>query len=63
MRAPASRSWTLRCDGGARGNPGPAALGFVLLDPGGGTIESRADYLGTATNNVAADRLVNEMLD
>ena len=56
MTAPPSRSWTLRCDGGARGNPGPAASGFVLLDPEGRTVESRADYLGTATNNVAEYR-------
>ena len=56
MSAPPSRSWTLRCDGGARGNPGPAASGFVLLDPEGRTVESRADYLGTATNNVAEYR-------
>lgn len=48
-----SKSWTLRCDGGARGNPGPAAIGFLLLDPGGALVESRADYLGSATNNVA----------
>jgi ribonuclease HI len=46
----------LRCDGGARGNPGPAAAGFVLLDPEGHAVESRADYLGTATNNVAEYR-------
>ncbi len=31
--------WTLRCDGGSRGNPGPAALGFVLADPAGGVVE------------------------
>lgn len=50
------RTWTLRCDGGARGNPGPAASGFVLTDPEGRTVEARGDYLGTATNNVAEYR-------
>jgi len=53
-RAP--RTWTLRCDGGARGNPGPAAIGFLLMDPAGEVVESRADYLGPATNNVAEYR-------
>ena len=56
MREGRSKSWTLRCDGGARGNPGPAAIGYLLLDPEGHTVESRADSLGTATNNVAEYR-------
>ena len=51
-----SKSWTLRCDGGARGNPGPAAIGYLLMNPGGTLVESRADYLGPATNNVAEYR-------
>jgi ribonuclease HI len=51
-----SKSWTLRCDGGARGNPGPAAIGYLLLNPAGSLVESRADYLGPATNNVAEYR-------
>ena len=50
------RTWTLRCDGGARGNPGPAAIGYLLTSPGGELVESRADYLGPATNNVAEYR-------
>lgn len=40
-------------DGGARGNPGPAAAGFILLDLRGKTIEAKAFYLGKATNNFA----------
>src|SRR5947207_2206530 len=55
MNGPA-KSWVLRCDGGARGNPGPAAIACVLLDPSGRLIETRSDYLGTATNNVAEYR-------
>jgi ribonuclease HI len=50
------KAWTLQCDGGARGNPGPAAAGYVLLDPQGKTVESHADYIGAATNNVAEYR-------
>ena len=56
MPAPASNVWRLRCDGGARGNPGPAAFGYVLLDPAGIEAEARGEYLGTATNNVAEYR-------
>ena len=48
--------WILRCDGGARGNPGPAAFGYVLLDPTGGETEARGEYLGSVTNNVAEYR-------
>ena len=50
------KAWTLQCDGGARGNPGPAAAGYLLLDPLGRTVESHADYIGSATNNVAEYR-------
>ena len=51
-----SKSWTLRCDGGARGNPGPAAIGYLLQNPGGVLVEAHADFLGPATNNVAEYR-------
>jgi ribonuclease HI len=44
---------TLFADGGSRGNPGPAASGAVLLDPGGELVEEIGAYLGVATNNVA----------
>lgn len=40
-------------DGGARGNPGPAAYGVVVRDPGGKIIDEIADYLGIQTNNFA----------
>ncbi len=51
-----STTWTLRCDGGSRGNPGPAAYGFVLTDASGREIEARGEFIGTATNNVAEYR-------
>jgi ribonuclease HI len=44
---------TLFADGGARGNPGPAASGAVLVSPGGEVIAEVGLYLGHATNNVA----------
>ena len=40
-------------DGGARGNPGPAAIGAVVQAPEGDVLEERGERIGTATNNVA----------
>ena len=45
-------------DGGARGNPGPAAVGAVATDSGGGLLAERSRYVGEATNNVAEYRAV-----
>lgn len=39
-------------DGGARGNPGPAAAAFVVIDKGK-VVFNRSKYLGVTTNNVA----------
>ena len=63
VRDDASRSWTLRCDGGARGNPGPGAAAYVLLDSGGRETEARGEFLGTVTNNVAEYRALISGLD
>jgi ribonuclease HI len=43
-------------DGGARGNPGPAAVAAVAATPEGEVIERRGETIGTATNNVAEYR-------
>ncbi|MFH1947513.1 MAG: ribonuclease HI family protein [Candidatus Magasanikbacteria bacterium] len=40
-------------DGGARGNPGPAATGIVIKDEIGKTIDAFGEYLGEQTNNYA----------
>jgi ribonuclease HI len=40
-------------DGGARGNPGPAAAAAVLSTPDGDVVDEAHEYLGVATNNVA----------
>ncbi len=45
-------------DGGARGNPGPAAIAAVAATPGGEVIERRGEAIGPATNNVAEYRAV-----
>ena len=43
-------------DGGARGNPGPAAAAAVLSTPDGDVVDEAKVTLGTATNNVAEYR-------
>ena len=43
---------TLYCDGASRGNPGPAAFGYVLLE-GEALVSEMGKRLGTATNNTA----------
>ncbi len=43
-------------DGGARGNPGPAAAASVVSDPGGDVLDEHARLLGEVTNNVAEYR-------
>jgi ribonuclease HI len=43
-------------DGGARGNPGPAAIGVVVSVPEGEVLEELAERIGVATNNVAEYR-------
>jgi len=40
-------------DGGSRGNPGPAAAGYVITNPAGRKIEAKAFFLNQTTNNVA----------
>jgi len=46
----------LSTDGGARGNPGPAAYGYVLEAEDGTVLDARGDTIGVATNNVAEYR-------
>lgn len=43
-------------DGGARGNPGPAGIGCVVLDEQGNAVEEISEYIGEATNNQAEYR-------
>jgi ribonuclease HI len=45
-------------DGGARGNPGPAAAACVITAPDGQLVDERAQLLGSVTNNVAEYRAV-----
>lgn len=47
------------CDGGSRGNPGPAGIGVIVLDPSTNppeTLATVSEAIGIATNNVAEYR-------
>jgi ribonuclease HI len=46
----------LHVDGGARGNPGPAAIGVVVSSSEGEVLDEVAETIGVATNNVAEYR-------
>jgi ribonuclease H / adenosylcobalamin/alpha-ribazole phosphatase len=46
----------LSTDGGSRGNPGPAAYGYVLVAENGTVLDVRGETIGRATNNVAEYR-------
>lgn len=49
-------------DGGARGNPGPAAIGFIVRDASGKILCQKGKYIGKTTNNVAEYQAVIEAL-
>lgn len=53
---PAKGALRVNVDGGARGNPGPAAIAAVVQDGKGEVLEERSDSIGIATNNVAEYR-------
>jgi ribonuclease HI len=51
---PLPEGWILaHCDGGARGNPGPAGFGAVLVDHDGSPLAELSEFIGFRTNNVA----------
>ena len=50
------RRVVVNVDGGARGNPGPAAIAAVATTPEGEELTSRGEAIGRATNNVAEYR-------
>jgi ribonuclease HI len=49
-------------DGGARGNPGPAAIGYVIKDNRGRILLTGKKFIGNTTNNVAEYQAVVEAL-
>src|ERR1700722_16117021 len=52
--SPATSDWiNAHCDGGARGNPGPAGYGALIQDSRGQVVAELSEYLGLRTNNYA----------
>ena len=56
LHNPAAMKLIIHVDGGARGNPGPAAAACVLSTPSGEVVDEQAELLGKVTNNVAEYR-------
>jgi ribonuclease HI len=50
-------------DGGARGNPGPAAIAFVIQSETGQTLKTSSRYVGVCTNNQAEYRALLAALE
>ena len=50
------KKFVIHTDGGARGNPGPAAIGAVIENDKGAVIKEVSEYIGEKTNNEAEYR-------
>jgi probable phosphoglycerate mutase len=55
--------YTAHCDGGSRGNPGPAGYGAVIEDSQGRVVGRLSEYLGKQTNNFAEYSALLAVLD
>jgi ribonuclease HI len=53
VRAPVFDGIVAYCDGGSRGNPGPAGFGVYIQDSAGRVLAELSEYLGAHTNNFA----------
>ena len=47
------KQFIIHTDGGSRNNPGPAAIGAVILNENGAVVKEISEYIGQATNNEA----------
>ncbi|RJP46868.1 MAG: reverse transcriptase-like protein [Armatimonadetes bacterium] len=56
------KKYIIYTDGASRGNPGPAASAFVIMDSESQILIKRSVYLGETTNNVAEYMAVKEAL-
>ncbi len=54
---------TMYSDGGERGNPGPGAIGIIILNEENEIIEECSDFLGVCTNNQAEYKAVIKGLE
>jgi probable phosphoglycerate mutase len=53
LGTPVSDAIVAYCDGGSRGNPGPAGFGVYIQDSAGRVLAELSEYLGARTNNFA----------
>lgn len=58
-----NRELIVHSDGACRGNPGPAATGWVIFDDQGQVLQEGGTYLGHSTNNVTEYRAAIEALE
>lgn len=63
MATHSSQTLTIYTDGGALGNPGPAASAYRILDSNGKPIEERGVAIGETTNNIAEFMAVKIVLE
>lgn len=63
MKAPPEDHLIAHTDGGARGNPGPAAFGVLIHDSKGNQVARLSQYLGRQTNNFAEYQALLAALD
>lgn len=61
--APGAGWYTAHCDGGSRGNPGPAGFGAIIEDPQGQIAARLSEFLGRQTNNFAEYKGLIAVLD
>lgn len=54
---------TIYTDGGARGNPGPAAIGFIIYDGHSRVLKSFGMFIGVSTNNQAEYKALIKALE
>ena len=47
------KAFNIYTDGGSRGNPGPAAISFIIYDNNNKKLEQKSEYIGNNTNNYA----------
>lgn len=57
-----TKSLAVFTDGGARGNPGPAGIGFIIKDASRKILHQQGKYIGKTTNNAAEYQAVIEAL-
>jgi ribonuclease HI len=62
-KGPVLKEAKLFTDGGSRGNPGPSAIGYVILDMNDQVVAKKSKYLGITTNNQAEYQGLKEGLE